>query len=262
MSRRLVFGAVSRQRLVGLSPIGIVNGREVFPIAGAEDDDDSTASGDDADDDQDDDDDDSKDDDADDSAKDDDKAKSRRSRTNSRSSDFNRLKRERNQLLREKSEREKAEREAALKEKPEIERAKAERDDAVGERDKLREQVADMSVQLEIIKSSRKKFDWNDIEDVLNDRTVRKAIEIGEDGEVTGVTEALKDLAKRKPHFLAKSSEEDGKNGKNDNGRQATGAGNGNGKSGGNPGSGNGDNRAVDRERLNAAYPALARLPQ
>lgn len=262
MSRRLVFGAVSRQRLVGLSPIGVVNGREVFPIAGAEDDDDSTTSGDDADDDHDDDDDDHDDSD-DDAAKDNDKSK-RRPR-NSRSSEFNRIKRERNALLREKSDREKAEREAALKEKPEIERAKVERDDAVKERDTLRQQLADASVELEIIKASRKKYDWADIEDVLNDRNVRKAIEIGEDGEITGVAEALKDLAKRKPHFLAQKSEEDGKGEKN-NGRPANNGQNGNGegatnKSGGNPGSGNGDNRAVDRERLNSLYPVLGRLP-
>jgi hypothetical protein len=260
MSRRLVFGAVSRQRLVGLSPIGIVNGREVFPIAGAEDDDDSATPGDEPDENDDDDDDDDSDDDKDDKPA----ARSKRSVRNSRTSEFNRLKRERNALLREKQEREKAAREAALKEKPEIERAKAERDDATKERDELRERLSSASVELEIIKYSRNKYDWADIEDVLNDRTVRKAIEIGEDGEITGVSEALKDLAKRKPHFLVKPSEEDDKNGKNDNGRKtaATSASNGNGKSGGNPGSGNGDNLAVDRERLNAAYPALARLPQ
>lgn len=262
MSRRLVLGSVSRQRLAGLCPLGIVDGREVFPIHGAEDDTDSTSSGDDTDDDEDNSDEDSTDDDDSDAKDDKDKSKTRRSRQNSRSSEFTRIKRENAKLLREQQARDKADREAELKGKSEVERATAERDDAVKERDSLKEQLAANKVELEIIRLSHKKHDWADIEDVLNDKALRRAIEIGEDGEISGVTEALKDLAKRKPHFLAKSSEDtDDKGGKNSNGRQTATNGNGNGKSGSNPNGASGDknNRQADRDRLAETYPILGR---
>lgn len=250
MGRRLLFGSKK-----ALARLGIVDGREIFPIHGAEDDDDSANTGDDSGDD------DSSDDDHDDDSADDDTkpaAKSRRDRA--RTSEFNRLKRERNALLKEKAERDKATRDAELKDKSEAERAVAERDDAIKARAELNERYTAAITELEIIKASnRSKFTWNDIEDVLNDRALRKAIEIGEDGEISGVEDALKDLAKRKPHFLAEKSDDKGKG----NGQQQ----NGNGrqqqqqaKTGGQPNTGATDDRAADRQRLNALYPALQRL--
>lgn len=269
MSRRLVFGALSRSRLRGLTPLGIVDGLPVFPIRCAEDDNSADSSGDDTDDDaQDvDDDDHDDDDDSDDNAKDDDKNKRRRPR-NARTSEFNRIKRENARLAREARERQAKDREAELANKSEVERAAAERDDAVKERDELRTRMSSVAVELEIIKASNGKFSWVDLEDVLNDRTLRSSIEVGDDGEITGVKEALRDLAKRKPHYLAKSDQDDGKNGNGraSNGTNGTGTGasnSGSGKSGGQPNSGsNGNNLAADRERLNMVYPALGRLPQ
>lgn len=265
MSRRLVLGSMSRQRLVGLSPLGVVNGREIFPIAGAEDD--GTANpGDDADDDAQD------DEDEDDDSEDDEDAKDKKKRPRSRNNrgagaEFAKIRRERNQLLREKAEREKAEREAALKEKPEIERARAELSDATTERDSLREQLSDTRMELEILKASMKKgkngqpkFSWVDLDDVLNDRTLRKSIEIGEDGEIIGVDDALKELASRKPHYLVQKSDEDGKSSSNNGTGTGTGTNGTNGKSGGNPGTNNGKgDLTADRERLGQIYPILNR---
>lgn len=260
MSRRLIFGTQSRSRLRVLSPIGVVDGREVFPIAGAEDDDPANS----GDDDDNSDDSDDSDDDEDDDSKSKSKTTTRRhSRT--RGSDYNALRRERNQLLKEKQDREAKDRENELKGKSEVERANAEREDAVKARDSLTEENAALKMELAIVRAStsaKSKFQWADIEDVLNDKTLRNAIEVDDDGELTGVDEALKDLAKRKPHFLVKSGEDDdGKNKDNRNGRQQQQQ--PAGSTGGQPsGNGNGDVRAADRQRLNTLYPALQRLPQ
>lgn len=252
MGRRLLFGSKS-----ALARLGIVDGREIFPIRGAEDDDSADSgngddSGDDTSDDDHDDDDDS--DDGDKPA-----AKQRRNRT--RTNEFNKLRRERNALLKEKADRDKATRDAELKDKSESERAVAERDDAVKELTGLKDRYQQAITELEIIKASnRSKFAWNDIEDVLNDRALRNAIEIADDGEVSGLEDALKDLAKRKPHFLAEKSDDKGKgNGQqqNGNGRQQQQTGT---KTGGQPNTSTNDDRAADRQRLNTIYPALQRL--
>lgn len=257
MSRKLIFGSVSRERLMDLTPIGIVNGREIFPLRGAEDDaDDTSSDDDDNDDDSNDDDsdgDDSKDDDSDDKG---DAAKQKRRST--RGQHPADMRKELRDLRRFKREQDAAARSQELKDKPEIERLTAERDDAVKERDALREKFSSSTVELEIIKASRKKYDWADIEDVLNDRTLRKAIEIDDDGEISGVTEALKDLAKRKPHFLQKATEDDDDKSKS-NGRAKS---SGSGKSGGQPSGGANGDRSVDRQALNAKYPILGRIPQ
>lgn len=254
MGRRLLSGSKS-----ALARLGIVDGREIFPIHGAEDDDSAdSGTGDDTSDD------DHSDDDDDDDSDDDGKPAARQRRGHDRSSShIRKLTRERNALLKEKAERDKATRDAELKDKSETERAVAERDDAVKAHADLNERYTAAITELEIIKASnRSKFTWNDIEDVLNDRALRRAIEIGEDGEISGVEDALKDLAKRKPHFLAEKSDDKGNtNGtkQNGNGRQANGtAGT---KTGGQPGTTGGNDRAADRERLNGIYPALQRLP-
>jgi hypothetical protein len=248
MGHRLLFGSKS-----ALARLGIVDGREIFPIRGAEDDD-PAKTGEESDDDASDD-----DHDDDDDSEEDDKPAAKQRRNRTRTNEFNRLKRERNALAKEKADREKADRDAELKDKTESERAVAERDDAVKELTGLKDRYQEAVTELSIIKaSSRSKFAWNDIEDVLNDRTLLKAIEIGDDGEITGVEEALKDLAKRKPHFL--STDDKGKgNGQqqNGNGRQQQPAGT---KTGGQPNAGSKDDRAADRQRLNSIYPALQRL--
>lgn len=255
MSDKLILGLVSRQRLLGLSPIGVVDGREVFPIHGAEGDTDSADSSDD--------DESSDDDDSDEDGEESAKATQKRN-TRGRGSDYNRMRRERNALLQEKQERERKDREAELKGRSEIDRATAERDDAVTARTTLEAENVALKIELGIIRASAKgnKYQWLDIEDVLNDKTLRKNIELDEDGELIGVEDALKELAKRKPHYLAKSSEDDdsGK-GKGRQQQQQQGRPQGNGSTGGQPGStGDGNQQASDRQKLNEIYPALQRL--
>lgn len=255
MGRRLLFGSKS-----ALARLGIVDGREIFPILGAEDDhlaNSGEGSEDDNDSDEDQDDDDSEEDDDSKTA-----AKKRhRSPSTQRNSELRAARRELSTLRKEKAERDKAARDAELKGKSESERAVAERDDAVKELTGLKDRYQQAITELEIIKASnRSKFAWNDIEDVLNDRALRNAIEIGDDGEVSGLEDALKDLAKRKPHFLAEKSDDKGKgNGQqqNGNGRQQQQTGT---KTGGQPNTGTNEDRAADRQRLNTIYPALQRL--
>jgi hypothetical protein len=257
MSQRLVLGS----RPVAFRPLlGVVNGQPVYRIAGAEDDDNQLDPADTGDEENDDEDDEDSDDTEDKDNRD--KKPRRRSASSRAHSESRALRRELNQLKREKSEREQKDREAELANKSEVERTTVERDDARSERDRLKETVRQQSIELAIIRASHSKYEWADIEDVLNDRTLRGAIEMDEDGEITGVKEALKDLAKRKPHFLVKKSEGEDE-GTKGNGSGPSG-GNGSGRSGGNPtggGQGNG-NAQADRQRLVQMYPALAQLPQ
>lgn len=264
MSRKLILGSVSPRRLADLAPIGVVNGRSIFPLHGAEDDKPAGDGGENESEEDEDGDEDDEDDEDSKASDDEDKKKPRRSRRDTGDSSVIRnMRKELRELRREKTERLAAERQKALKEKPELERLTVERDDAVKERDTLREQHREASIELAIVRASNRansKYSWADIEDVLSDRTLRKAIEIDDDGEISGVEEALKDLAKRKPHFLLSKSEEDSK-GKG-NGKPATNGGGGNGKSGGTPNGAGGDGKAADRAALEAKYPILARMPQ
>lgn len=263
MSRKLILGMVSRKRLMGITPIGIVNGRPVFPLLGAEDDE-PPADGGEGEGSEEDDEDEDEDEDEDKSGKDGDKKPRRPRRDSGDSSVIRNMRKELRTLKREKAEREKAERDKTLADKPEIERLTVERDDAVKELEKLRKSHQEASVELAIIRASqsaRSKYNWADIEDVLNDRKLRQAIEIDDDGEISGVEEALKDLAKRKPHFLASSSDGEGSgDGKQSSNGKKQGGGNGNGKSGSNPGGGGNGDQAARRAELEKKYPVISRM--
>lgn len=257
MSRKLILGSVSRSRLMGLTPIGIVNGREVFPLRGAADDDGETEDKPDGESEEDD-----EEDDEDEGEKKP-AAKGRRDGNDTDSSVIRTLRKQNRELLKKERAREEAEKAKTLADKPEIDRLKVERDDAVKELEELRKTASENSVELAIIRASnsaKSKYAWADIEDVLNDRTLRRAIEIDDDGEISGVEDALKDLAKRKPHFLAKAAEDgDDKSTSGTKGKSTSGTGS---KSGVNPGNGGNGKQTVDRARLNSKYPTLARLPQ
>lgn len=256
MSRTLIFGTVGRNRLAVLSPIGVVDGREIFPLRGAEDDPAGNGGDGDSDDESEDDEDGSEEDDED--AKDDDSKNQRRKPSAKKPANaaFAAMKRELNTLKREKRDRDNAERTKALADKPELERLTAERDDAVKGQESLAEKYREAQIELAISRASNgsSKYSWADLEDVLNDRTLRNAIDIDDDGEVSGVEEALKDLAKRKPHFLAKKSEEDEKG----KGKPGTNGNRGTGKTGQQPGTGgsSGD-READRQKLESKYSVL-----
>lgn len=257
MSRALILGSVGRKRLIDLSPIGVVNGREIFPLKGAEDDPAGDGGGLESEDDEQEDEEDEEDGHQDDEEDD---AKGRKKKPAARkdaNAAFAAMQREIRQLKREKAAREKEDRQKELAGKSEVEKVTAERDDATKELESLREQHRNAVIQLEIFLASRKKYDWADMEDVLNDKRLRAAIEIDDDGEVTGVAEALKDLAKRKPHFLAAKSDEDEKG----QGPGGTGKKPAAGKTGGQPGSGGGSgDREADRQALMSKYSALGPL--
>lgn len=252
MGRALIYGN-------GKIAIGHVHGRPVYPVYGADNDgDDNDSSGTDDTGGKDDDDDGSseEDDDPDDDKDDTNKGK-RKDRAAHNST--NAMRRELGKLRKAAAEREKADREAELKTKSDVDRAVAEREDLQKKIDDLQPKYQNVLTELEIIKASgRLKLVWNDLEDVLSDKTLRKAIETNEDGELEGVDEALKDLAKRKKHFLAsKKDDSDEDSGRNNNGKPR-------GSTGANVGNGGGkkDNRTADRERLEKSYPALARLTE
>lgn len=260
MGRRLILGS----RPVARFLLGYAHGEPVYRIAGAEEDKDApTGDGDDKGTENDDDGD---EDDSDDEENRTD-SKNRRSRGNARSSEYNRIRRERNLLLKEKQDREKKDREAELADKSEVERVTAERDDAAKSRDTLLMENRDLKIRLAILSESSRKYNWADIDDVLNERKLLESIEVSPDGEITGIRDGLKDLAKRKPHYLLAKTEEtgDAKNtgSNNGNGGSSNNANNGGGKTGGQPGStGTNGDRTADRQRLASIYSALGPLVQ
>jgi len=258
MSRALILGTVGRKRLISLSPIGVVEGREIFPIRGAEEDTTGNSEDTGSEDDEETDDEETEEDDDEEDEK---EPKNKRDRRGKKPADaaFAAMQREIRTLKREKAAREKKDREAELAGKSEVDRVTAERDDVKQELENLRSKYSSTVVELEIIKASHGKFKWADFEDVLNDKKLRTAIEIDDDGEISGVADALKDLAKRKPHFLSKSTEDDDK-GKGDKSRN-TNNGSSSGKTGGQPGNGGGSgDREADRQALATKYPALSPL--
>lgn len=90
----------------------------------------------------------------------------------------------------------------------EIERLQAELADIQAERQKLEQQAQDavavaqkQAVENAIIKAAGDKFlDVNDVIMALNGK-----VEVNEDGEPTGISEALEALAKNKPHWVRKA---------------------------------------------------------
>ena len=205
MSRRLVFGS---GRLAALMPIGEINGKPIYPICGAE------GSEEDSDSDQDSDEDENSEEDNDGDEEDSDsKAKERKAtpKRQDRSGTYiNSLKKDLRTARKELAGMRDEKRRAELADKSEVERVTAELDDAQKELADVRPKYQELLKKVEIITvSGQLNLSWNDIEDVLGDRKLNAAIEIDDDGEISGVDDALKDLAKRKPHFLAKPDEGD-----------------------------------------------------
>lgn len=250
MSRALILGTVSARRLAVLRPIGFVSGTPVYPLRGSDSGDNT---GDDGDAESDGDSDDN-DDEEDDSEKDGKPAPAAKGKDEETA-----LVRTLRKQVRSNEQKirafERAKREAELAGKSEVERTSAERDDAAKRAERAETALRSASLKLEIIMESNKGgYAWIDLEDVLGDRKLLDAIEIDDDGEVSGVTEALKDLKKRKPHFLrAAKSEED--NGESKNGKS--------GKTGANfNGGANNNDRGADRQRLESKWPLLAHMQQ
>ena len=153
-------------------------------------------------------------------------------------------------------EQEKAEREAAAEEAERATRSKEE--NLTKDVERLTEENGKLKIvnernllELEIRRNS--KFDWHDVNDVaaLIDRTGIKID--AETGKVEGVENALKDLAKTKPHLLKT------KQNQQDNSGNQSGAGFGSGPASGGVPSGNGDSsaKANRRKQLEGRFPVL-----
>jgi hypothetical protein len=246
VSRALIFGTVSAHRLAVLRPIGFVCGEPVFPLRGSDSGDDTGDSGD-----GDDSDDDSDDDAGDDanSEGDDKPAAKGKGTQNVEETALVRTLRKQVRANEQKIRAfEKAKRETELAGKSEVERTSAERDDAAGRAERAEIALRSSNLKLAIIMASNNAgYDWIDLEDVLGDRKLMDAIEVDDDGEVSGVTEALKDLKKRKPHFLKVEKPDDG-NGKT-------------GKTGANfNGGANNNDRGADRQRMEQKWSVLANM--
>ena len=259
MSRKAVLGTVSQKRARSLRPIAIVDGELVFSIRGAEDDgdgSDGTGDGSDSDgdgDDSDSDDDDDSDDDAD--------SKSRKKTGDPDKDRAIRQAIERKQALRAKeaelaAANEKL-RELENKDKSDLEKLQSDyqvlekdRDSWKAKHEELLQTGATHTMELEALKASPAlKIEWRDLDDVLTWLGKQETVVVEEDGKVTGVKEALKALAKAKPHWV-----KDGSSGGNG------GSGGSGGSSGGNIGGGSGRGKGnANRSKLEQKYPAIAR---
>lgn len=128
----------------------------------------------------------------------------------------------------------------------ELDRAKAQLDEETSRADAAEEALKAMRIENEFHRLN--KNSWHDVSDVLAAIDLSK-VEIGDDGKITGMAEAIKDVAKRKPHFL-KSKAEDGEDGEGTGPPAANGANNGRRK---------GHQGQPDVKALVARFPALGK---
>lgn len=135
-----------------------------------------------------------------------------------------------------------------LKDASEVEQLKSELEVATKKLAALDSKHKDALIEREALRVSPKlKLAWRDNDDVLGWLARAEGVSVTDDGEITGVEDALKELAKKKPHWLSES-EKDGK--KQD--RKPTGP-------TGASFNGNGNDRSKDtsRQALEKKYPAL-----
>lgn len=141
-------------------------------------------------------------------------------------------------------------REIENKDKSELEKLQSDYEVLKKKHDSLLGATSTSNMELEALKASPSlKLDWRDLEDVLGWLGRQESVTVEDDGSVKGVKEALKTLAKAKPHWL--KSDEDN-----------TGGGTGTGATGANVGGGgNGtkSKKAEARSQLENKYPALRR---
>lgn len=220
------------RRAVEASPLVIVDGVSLYPLSGAEEDssgegnsegdagadDDGSDESEDADasdvDDESDDDDDSDDDG---------KPKKR-----ARLSRAERLKR---QLAASKAEAEELRKYKAKKEREglsDAEKLQAENGDLKSTNETLTSDNRKLRIELAILKEStnpKNKVKWKDVDDVLT-AIARDDVDIDDDGTVHGIDDALKALAKRKPHWVETAGNNGGAPGGSSGGRFNNGGGN------------------------------------
>ena len=87
-----------------------------------------------------------------------------------------------------------------------LERAQTERDEAVKLNEDLTKAVTALRVENAFHREN--KYTWHDPADALAALDM-SGVEIGEDGQVSGLKAAIDDVAKRKPHFVKKNDKAD-----------------------------------------------------
>lgn len=142
--------------------------------------------------------------------------------------------------------------ETALREKEkaemsDLDRTKAELEDERKKAEEAAAQVKTMMVENAFHREN--KFAWHDVSDAIAALDL-SGVEVTEDGKVTGMAAAIKDVAKRKPHYV-KSKQEGSEEGDGDGPPAANGHNNGRRK---------GDKgEALDRAKLAQRFPALGK---
>lgn len=134
------------------------------------------------------------------------------------------------------------------KDKSDLEKLQSDHAELQGKFDKLAAKHSETVLEREALRLSPKlKLEWRDVDDVLSSLARNEDVSVSDDGEISGIEDALKKLAKAKPHWL----KDEGKG-------KPNGSGNGSGSSGGNVGTGGGKGDA-NRTKLESKYPSLRR---
>lgn len=139
------------------------------------------------------------------------------------------------------------------KDKSELEKLQSDHDVLQGKYDKLLAKHQETIISAEALRLSPKlKLAWRDVDDVLGSLARNSEVTVSDEGDISGVEEALKKLAKAKPHWLAASEKDDDKGKDKNNGNNGT-------ASGGNVGTPKGSDRDGSRSALEKKYPSLRR---
>lgn len=202
-------GAVKQSLICSLRPLDTLeDGTPVYPLLGAQDDDGGADEDAEDDEDEEEDEEDEDDDDKDDKSK---KSKPKpKSAKETPEQKVRRLNRE-NKERREANEKLEAQlREHADKDKSELELAVRDRDEAKSKVEKMETTLADLAFEVAFLRLDRDKYNWHDPEVVMDQLRKDKSLVVDEDGEVDGLAEAVKAIAKSKPYLLKKQDEDDG----------------------------------------------------
>lgn len=107
---------------------------------------------------------------------------------------------------RAKTTAEKALREREQKDMSEVDRLKAQLEDATSRADGSDDRLKAMIIENAFHRDNT--VTWHDVSDAIAALDL-SGVEVGEDGKVKGMAAAIKDVAKRKPHYVKTSSDKD-----------------------------------------------------
>lgn len=100
---------------------------------------------------------------------------------------------------RAKSDAEKRLKSIEEKDMSELEKTKSQLKTATDEREGLADQLKKVLIENAFHRDN--KYSWHDVSDAISALDM-SGVEITDDGKVTGMSDAIKDVAKRKPHFV------------------------------------------------------------